>query len=385
MVTLGSLFIRGSANARCFVSPTPLRRRDTLPLLTLLLVCPSPMSSPLLDVPVALPRPALRPRPEGEAETRAAALQRIQSLSHYRPDYAYRPDRYLYTETHTSDPHYVVFGVRLTMAPSYDHGECLAQMRNALKILGQALDSEVHVSMEVNITRIPGAFFGAEPHTSTLQPDLCVWPGPAPVPARNLLSYRYDRDGAPWLVVEVVSQSERELRDNDWRHKMAVYAQMGIREYWLLDRLLPDPLHGFTLDAAAGAGAARYRPIATDADGGMDSRALQVSLRWAEGGLQCWQEGADAWVRVTDIPVMQAELKARAEGEIEGELKMWGRMLHRILDAAVPGAADQVLQVWAETPPSAWPSDETLDRLESDPGQWRRLLLAESAPADRIS
>ena len=332
-----------------------------------------------LDAPGVLPHPTLRPRPERDEETRAAALRRIRALSHYRPDYAYRPDRHLYTETHTSDPHYVVLRVRQTLASSYDHGECLAHMRNALKILGQTLASTVHVSMKVNITRIPGAFFGAEPHTSTLQPDLCVWPGPAPVLSRDLLSYRYDRDGAPLLVVEVVSHSERALRDNDWHHKMAVYAQMGIREYWLLDRLLPDPLHGFTLDAADGTARRlpRYRPIETDADGGLDSMALQVSLRWAEGGLQCWQEGAAAWIHVEDIP----ELKARAEGE----LKTWGRMLHRILDAAVPGAADQVLQSWAETPPSAWPSDETLDRLESAPEQWRRLLLVEPSPDDSIS
>ncbi len=340
-----------------------------------------------LDVPVVLPHPTLRPRPAGEEAIRAAALQRIRALSHYRPDYAYRPDRYLYTETHTSDPHYVVFGVRLTMAPSYDHGECLARLRNALKILGQTLPSAVHVSMEVNITRIPGAFFGAEPHTSTLQPDLCVWPGPAPVPARNLLSYRYDRDGAPLLVVEVVSHSERELRDHDWRHKMAVYAQMGIREYWLLDRLLPDPLHGFTLDAAdsTASGPARYRPIETDADGGMDSMILDASLRWTAGDIQCWQAGPGQWVRVADLPVMRARAAGKIEGEIKGELKIWGRMLHRILDAEAPGATDQVLQSWTENPPATWPSDETLDRLESAPGQWRRLLLAASSPDDSIS
>ncbi len=128
---------------------------------------------------------------------RAATLQRIRALSHYRPDYAYQPDRYQYTETHTSDPHYVVFGVRMMMSPSHGHGEWLVHMCNALKILGQALASTVHVSVKVNITRNPGVLFGPEPHTSTLQPDLSLWTGPAP--DNSLLSYRYDRDGVPLL------------------------------------------------------------------------------------------------------------------------------------------------------------------------------------------
>ena len=332
------------------------------------------MSLPQPDVPVAWPHPALRPRPDTGKRARAAPLQRIRALSHYRPDYAYQPDRYQYTETHTSDPHYVVFGVRMMMSPSHDHGEWLVHMYNALKILGQSLASTVHVSMEVNITGIPGALFGPDPHTSTLQPDLSLWTGPAP--DDSLLSYRYDRDGVPLLTVEIVSHSDRELRDNDWRHKMAVYAGMGIREYWLVDQRQPDPLSGFTLDAAEGTPCrrAQYRPIGADADGGMDSMVLNASLRWADDGLQCWQERAGAWVRVEEIPVLQAAL--------EGALASWDPVLHHLLDATDPDAAEQVLQSWAATPPSHWPSQDTLDRLAAVPGAWRHLLLGGPQPQD---
>ena len=338
------------------------------------------MSRP--DVHVVLPHPALRPRPDVRERVRAAALQRIRALSHYRPDYDYQPDRYQYTETHTSDPHYVVFGVRMMMVPSHDHGECRVHMCNALKVLGQSLASEVHISMAVNITRIPGVLFGFERHTSTLQPDLSLWTGPAP--DDSLLSYRYDRDGVPLLTVEVVSHSDRELRDNDWRHKMEVYAGMGIREYWLVDQRQPDPLNGFTLDAADGTPCRlpRYRPIAADADGGMDSMVLNVSLRWADGGLQCWQESGGAWVRVEDIPIMQAALETRAEGKIEGVLESWGPMLHHLLDATELGAAERVLQIWAETPPPVWPNQDILDQLAASPDAWRHLLLGEPRPHD---
>ncbi len=328
---------------------------------------------PQLDVPVALPRPILRPRPDAGEGISTDALQHLCALWHYRPDYDYRPDRYQYTETDTTDPDYVVFGVAL-MSPTHDHGASLIRLCNALEILTRSFDPVVHVSLEVDIAGIPGRFFASARHTSTLRPDLALWAGPPPDNPHSI--YRYDRDGAPLLAIEVVSPAGRDQRDNDWRRKMVAYARMGIREYWILDKQLQDPLSGFTLDAADGTphSLQEYRPMEADADGGMDSLVLNASLRWFEEDIQCWQEGQEQWGRVADIPVMQAELK--------GELKIWGRVLHRILDAAAPGAADQVLQHWAETAPPAWPSDETLERLEAAPGEWRNLLLGESSRAD---
>ena len=330
------------------------------------------MSLPHMDVPVALPPPALRPRP-GRQVAQAEAMRRIRALSHYRPDYDYRPDRYQYTERYTSDPHYVVCEVRPMMSPTRDHGEWIVHLRHALGILTQAAVA-VHVSVDVDIIRIPGTFFGSERHTSAVRPDLAVWP--VPEPDHNIVSYRYDRDGAPQLAMEVVSHSDQEMRDNDWVHKMAVYAAMGIQEYWLVDTRPPQVLRGYTLDAGDGTPhcLSRYRPLEMDAEGGMDSGVLAASLRWATDGLECWHAAFNAWVLVEDLPLQQAELK----GELKGELKTWGTMLHRVLDAEQPGAADQVLQCWAQTPPKTWPSNETLDQLEAAPENWKLLLLGES-------
>ncbi len=87
-------------------------------------------------------------------------MQRIRALSHYCPDYVYRPDRYQYTERYASNPHYVVCEVRPMMSLTRDHGEWVVHLRNALRILTQAAVA-VHVSVDVDILRIPGAFFGA--------------------------------------------------------------------------------------------------------------------------------------------------------------------------------------------------------------------------------
>ena len=340
------------------------------------------MSQPQIDVHVTLPPPALRPRPVVETAAQAEALQRIRALSHYLPGYAYRPDRYQYTETDTTDPHYVVEGVKMMMAATHNHGAICADMYKALQILTRPYASEVRISADVLIRGIPDSFFDSERHTSNLRPDLALWPGPKPI--GDISSYRYDRDGVPLLVVEVVSHADREMQDNDWRHKMSAYAHMGIREYWLVDTEKQPALHGYTLDATDGTPGrlSRYRLIEADADGGMDSSVLAASLRWAQGVMECWYAPLETWVPVEDLPVMQAEIVAELKGELQGELKTWGRILHRLLDTAVPGAADQVLQHWSEHPPGTWPSDETLERLESAPGEWHHLLLKKSIPHD---
>ncbi len=238
------------------------------------------------DLPVALPHISRRVPPDMPDPSRTDALQHVRALSHYRPDYDYRPDRFRYTETDTTDPDYVVSEVEM-MSPTREHGEALVHMRNALHILVQASAADVHLSLDVDIHGIPGACFASARHTSTLRPDLSLWAGPPP--AQPFVSYRYDRDGVPLLAVEVVSYTYPERRDHDWGNEMFAYARMGIREYWIVDEQLEDPLKGFTLDAADGTGCRlqAYRPIAMDADGGQDSMVLDTSLRWTAGDLQC--------------------------------------------------------------------------------------------------
>ncbi len=143
-----------------------------------------------------------------------------------------------------------------------------------------------------------------------------------------------------------------------------------------MDEQLPDSLRGFTLDAVEGTphSLQTYRPIAVDAEGGRDSMVLDATLRWAEGDIQCWHAGQGTWVSVADIPVLQAEMK--------GALELCGPILHHLLDATEPGAADLVLQTWMETAPPTWPNQETLERLASAPWTWRRLLLGEPCPRD---
>ncbi len=153
---------------------------------------------------------------------------------------------------------------------------------------------------------------------------------------------------------------------------------MGIREYWLVDQQQSSPLWGYTLDDADGTPCSltTYRLIEADAEGSMDSQVLDASLRWGQGSVECWYTPWETWVSVEALPVMQVEIAAARKGK----LKTWERMLHRLLDAAAPGAADQSNATLGSQSPQTWPSDATLDQLEATLGAWRQLLLSETLP-----
>ncbi len=237
------------------------------------------------------------------------ALADIRTLWHYLPDYDYRPDLFDYTEFHTSDPDYVVWEVSMMpLGPA--HGNNLFHMKRALDILTRSHTPPVHVSVDVEITGVPVHLRPTDPHTSILRPDLAVWAGQEKPEPHG--SYPYVRDGVPFLAVEVVSHSTAQMRANDWDHKWQAYARMGIGEYWLLDIEQDSPLCGYTLDAAdAGAGQlTEYRRMIVAADGGQASRVLGTSLRWVDDYLEGWKPEWGGWVRVVDIPSLEAALEA---------------------------------------------------------------------------
>ena len=255
------------------------------------------------------------------APTVAAALADIRTLWHYLPDYDYRPDLFDYAEFYTSDPGYVVVGVSM-MSAGAPHGDNQTQLKSALDILTRFHTPPVHVSVDVEIIGIPGHVRATAPLTSILVPDLAVWAGQKKTVSRG--SYQYDRDGVPFLAVEVVSHSTAPMAANDWEHKMQAYARMGIGEYWLLDIEQDSPLCGHTLDAAAGGAGqlTEYRRLIVAADGGQASRVLANSLRWVDDYVEGWKPEWGGWVRVLDIPSLEvaqeADARGRAEGRAEG-------------------------------------------------------------------
>ena len=300
------------------------------------------MSQPVPEDPEGRP-----PAPKSKAFT--AALEQLCSLWHYLPDYDYRPDLFVYAEFHTTDPDYVVVDVGDMFPPGdFQH---LSQIQNALAIcLASFCDHPAppQVVRRIDIAGIPERMFASRRRTSVLTPDVAVWAClPSTPPPHD--SYWYDRDGAPGLVLEVVTPGTSQARAHDMAPRQIAYARMGVREFWLLDTRQDFPLMGFTLDAKDGDDAPleAYRPLAVGPGGGQHSRVLGTSLRWVAeqhsrvlgtsrhwvaDTLECWHGAWECWFPVLEIPIREAEARgleqglarADAEEQLVREYTEWG-------------------------------------------------------------
>ena len=271
---------------------------------------------------------------------------------HYLPDYDYRPDLFVYAEFHTTDPDYVVVGVG-DVVP-IDHSHYLSQIQNALAIcLASVCDPPAppQAVRRVDIAGIPERMFASRRLTSVLTPDVAVWTcQPSTPPPHD--SYWYDRDGAPGLVLEVVTSSTAQARAHDMAPRRIAYARMGVREFWLLDTRQDFPLMGFTLDAKDGDDAPleAYRPLAVGPGGGQHSRVLGTSLRWVADTrwwahtLECWHAAWECWVPVLEIPIREAKARGRERGREQGR-RMAGMEGHLDLLLALGVPPDIALEM----------------------------------------
>jgi Uma2 family endonuclease len=103
-------------------------------------------------------------------------------------------------------------------------------------------------------------------------PDLFVVFGVSDHPRRNYLLWREGR--APSMVVEVTSRSTRR---QDLEEKKALYARLGVEEYYLFDpegEYLEPRLQGYRLSPRG----RRYRKQRSTADGSLRCRTLGLTL-----------------------------------------------------------------------------------------------------------
>jgi Uma2 family endonuclease len=109
-------------------------------------------------------------------------------------------------------------------------------------------------------------------------PDVFVVQG---VAKRERRTYRlWDEGQPPSVVFEITS---RGTRLEDLGTKRAVYAMLGVQEYFLYDPLgeyLRPPLQGYRLQEG------EYQRIPPEADGGLISQTLVLELRVEEGRLR---------------------------------------------------------------------------------------------------
>ena len=134
----------------------------------------------------------------------------------------------------------------------------------------------------------------------SVSPDCYVATGLSPEQQENINrnnTYRLWEVGKPPdFVMEVASHS---TKSNDLTDKRALYARLGIGEYWRYDQTggdhYGDPLVGERLIDG------EYQPLQMreDEDGRIwaHSDALNLDLYWDDGALRFWDPVAEKWLR----------------------------------------------------------------------------------------
>ena len=184
-------------------------------------------------------------------------------------------------------------------------------------------ETEIHIEAIFWLRAVLRAFFAARPDVyvvtnlllyyeegnprAVVVPDVMVVLGVPKQPPRRIYKL-WDEGKAPAFVVEVTSQSTRR---QDTGKKRALYAQLGVQEYFLYDPLgeyLRPPLQGFRLHDG------EYRPIELDARGVFFSEALGLEMTIVAGRLQLRDPRTGA-VLLSPEERAGAEAAARREAE----------------------------------------------------------------------
>ena len=156
---------------------------------------------------------------------------------------------------------------------------------------------------------------------ASLAPDICVVFDADPERIDEERSYFIERVGkVPALVMEIASDKTAR---RDMRQKPAIYAHIGVGEYWMLDPTGGDhygfPLKGLRLVDSA------YEEIkmATLADGSVRafSEVLGLELRWESPDLRFFDPASGQYLRTPEE--IQADERA-AQAEIARLREMLG-------------------------------------------------------------
>ncbi len=103
--------------------------------------------------------------------------------------------------------------------------------------------------------------------------------------------------------------SSKSTYNKDLTDKMALYASLGIQDYFLYDAeglFLPSPLMGWTLVDGV------YVPVSGDRDGGLHSDVLGLDFHVADVGLGLYDPVVGAWLQT---PAESASARAEQEAE----------------------------------------------------------------------
>ena len=181
-------------------------------------------------------------------------------------------------------------------------------------------ESDVHRDLMIDLIAMLREYFHDDPQVyisgnlflyyqegnprRVVAPDVFVVKG---VPGGRRRIYKLWEEGRPPDVVfEVTSPS---TRGEDLRTKHALYARLGVTEYFLfdpLDEYLRPPFQGYRLEQG------QYRPLRPAEDGSLWSAVLGLELRPHGERLRLFDPESQRW-----LPLPEEETAARRAAEVQ--------------------------------------------------------------------
>jgi Uma2 family endonuclease len=151
-------------------------------------------------------------------------------------------------------------------------------------------------------------------------PDISIVRG-LPRPDPTITNFDVREQGVfPCLVIEVVSPAKAEIRETDEVDKAALYARVGIPEYFMVHLPRGSALRPLRLTGLRRGADGRYRAVPPDAQGRIVSEATGLSFAVSPA-----QDDIDIFVAATGerllTPVEEEERRRAAEERAEQEAK----------------------------------------------------------------
>ena len=237
------------------------------------------------------PRGTTRPAPRVGARSKPVPLSVLHAdaLWKPRPPIGFDDEGYPFESVNVSE--------------SSTHDDVLHHLRGAAEVLLGRVDGNM-------LQRNHLILFEEGNPRAAVEPDITVSLG---VGKHHRNSYKLWVEGkAPDLVVEGLSEKT-------WRKdldvKPALYQDMGVREYWVLDPVgrTPDPIVGFHLRDRA------YEPISPDAAGGYLSEVLQAILYYDRRTLRVFDIAKGDFVPTQQDAVEQRDEAVKQRQALEEE------------------------------------------------------------------
>ena len=175
-------------------------------------------------------------------------------------------------------------------------------------------------------------------------PDVFVVHGVAKGERRT---YRlWDEGQPPTVVFEITSRGSRL---EDLGTKRAVYAMLGVREYFLYDPLgeyLRPPLQGYRLQEG------EYQRLLPEAEGGFVSQALGLELRLENGRLRVFNPatGERLLTPAEALAARRAETEAR---QAEAAARQAAEARAALAESEAERLRAELARLRGETPPSS--------------------------------